>query len=221
MFPEMRTVKSLLILSACGLLISSHGFGEEATVEKSSSSGHGYLFVRLVGASDEVIVSFDFTNQDNGLVVKVNSTECKPAGPNSRICMVVASPGRYFWSKYDSEYLVRLEKSRIQDPPIIRDEPGSAGDTFEIIAGAINYVGDWEMSIRSGNVEQRSLTGAAADVTMVRRWSVDMRQNPETLQKLFEVFPDYANRFGIYLSMMGKKAISLQEFLKIVEQNPE
>ncbi len=160
MIAEMRTVKSLFILSICGLLFSSHGFGEELTVEKSSSSGHGYLFVRL-------------------------------------------------------------ERSRIQDPAIIRDEPGSASDTFEIIAGAINYVGDWEMNIRSGNVEQRSLTGAPADVTMVRRWSVDTRQNSETLQKLFEVFPDYANRFGIYLSMMGKKAISLKEFLKIVEQNAE
>ena len=209
------------MLGICGFLISSHGYGDELAVELSLTSGYGYLFVRLVGASDRMDVRFNFTNQDNGYVVKVNSAECESSGANARTCMVVASPGRYFWSKYESEVRVRLEKSRIQDPPINRDKPGSAADTFEIMAGAINYIGDWEMKIRSGNVDQRSISSTPENVTMVRRWSIDTQQNTATLQGLFVDYPDYANRYGIYLSMMGKKAVSLQEFLKIIEQNSE
>jgi hypothetical protein len=112
-----------------------------------------------------------------------------------------------------------MERSQTQDPAIIRDEPSSAGDTFEIVAGSINYVGDWEMNISSGNVEQRSLSSGPSGVTQVRRWSVDTRQNTDTLQRLFEIFPGHTERYGIHLSMMGKQAISLQEFLKLVEQN--
>jgi hypothetical protein len=214
-------VKPLFILCICGLLISPQGFSEEPVAENSLTSGLGYLFVRLVGASDQVIVKFEFTNQDNGFVVKVNSAECEPGGPKSRLCMVVASPGRYFWSKHEAEFRMRMERSQFQDPAITRDQPGSASDTFEIVAGSINYVGDWEMRISSGDVEQRSLSGGPSGVAMVRRWSVDTRQNPNTLQRLFEVFPNQTGQFGVYLSMMGKKAISLQEFLKIVEQNAE
>jgi hypothetical protein len=57
--------------------------------------------------------------------------------------------------------------------------------------------------------------------TVTRRWSVDIRQNKKTPGRLFEEFPGYANRYEIYLSMMGKKAISLREFLSIVEEHSE
>jgi hypothetical protein len=221
MFSTQLKANSLLILCIYGLLFSSRGFGAEPVLENNSSSGLGYLFVRLVGANDQLVVEFEFTNQDNGFVVKVDSTECESGGSNSRICMVLASPGRYFWSKHEAEYRMRLERSQVQDPAIIRDAPGSASDTFEVVAGAINYIGDWELSISSGNIEQRSLSAGRSGVTQVRRWSIDTRQNNDTLQKLFEIYPDRVNRYDIYLSMMGKQAISLQEFLKLVEQNAE
>jgi len=43
----------------------------------------------------------------------------------------------------------------------------------------------------------------------------------ERFEFTFEEFPGYANRYEIYLSMMGKKAISLREFLSIVEEHSE
>lgn len=115
--------------------------------------------------------------------------------------------GRYFWSKYESEYRIGLEHSTLQDPAIRREAPSSASDTFEIIAGTINYIGDWEMRIRT------------EDFTAHRRWSVEISQNKKTLERLFEHFPEYANQYEIYLSMMGKKAVSLQEFLRIVAEH--
>ncbi len=104
-----------------------------------------------------------------------------------------------------------MEQTLNQDPPIIREVPGSASDTFEIVPGVINYIGDWEMRISAGDVRS----------SVTRRWSVDIRQNTKTLGRLFEEFPDYANRYEIYLSMMGKEAISLREFLSIVQEHSE
>jgi hypothetical protein len=131
------------------------------------------------------------------------------------MCIVISPPGRYFWSKYEAEYRIRMEKSTIQDPPITRERPSTASDTFEIISGVINYIGDWEMRITAGDYFEADDIKSA----VTRRWSVDIRQNKKTLGRLFEEFPGYANRYEIYLSMMGKKAISLREFLSIVEEH--
>jgi len=79
------------------------------------------------------------------------------------MCLIISPAGRYYWSRYESEYRIRFEYSKIQDLPISREAPSSADDTFEIA-------------------------------------------------------PDYANNFDIYLSMMGKEAISLREFLQIVQE---
>jgi len=93
--------------------------------------------------------------------------------------LVILPSGRYFWSKYESEYRIGLEHSTLQDPAIRREAPSSASDTFEIIAGAINYIGDWEMRIRT------------EDFTAHRRWSVEISQNKKR-------WNDYSN---IFLSM--------------------
>ena len=86
-------------------------------------------------------------------------------------------------------------------------------DTFEIVSGAINYVGDWEMRITF------IFTGHADSPTYNNTWSVDIQQNTKSLERLFDLFPEYTARYPISLSMMGKEAISLQDFLKLVETN--
>ena len=199
---------------------SSPGLTEAPRNEILHQSHHGYLLIRIVGAGGEKEARFEFTNQDTGYVVKVRTDSCKSAGPNARMCIAVSPPGRYSWSKYESEYRFRFEHSTIQDPAIRREAPGSASDTFEIVSGVINYVGDWEMRITSGDVSQRS-AGQLAGLSMSRRWSVDISQNTKTLERLFERFPEYTDRYEIYLSMMGKKAISLQEFLEIVQKHSD
>jgi len=207
----------LAILSLCGLLISSPGLAEEPVYGALLQAGHGYLLIRVTGADGERVERFEFTNQDTGYVVTMRTNVCKPAGPRARMCIVISPPGRYFWSKYEVEYRIRMEKSKIQDPPITREGPSTASDTFEIVSGVINYIGDWEMRITAGDYYK------AEDInsTVTRRWSIDIRQNTKTLGRLFEEFPGYTNRYEIYLSMMGKKAISLREFLDIVQEHSE
>jgi len=202
------------MLLACCLLISFRALAEEPEAGPVLQAEHGYLFVRIVGANNERNPRYEFTNQGSGHVVKINTTSCRQAGPKARICVAEAKPGRYFWSKYESGHRLRMENSKFQDPPIIRDKPGSASDTFEIVPGVINYVGDWRMNMSAGNLESSD----TAPMAVQRRWSIDIKSNPETLQRLFADFPEYTSSYHISLSMMGKKAVSLQEFLEVVEK---
>jgi len=41
---------------------------------------------------------------------------------------------------------------------------------------------------------------------------------PLSAQRLFTDFPEYTSRYHISLSMIGKKALSLQEYLKLVDK---
>ena len=75
---------------------------------------------------------------------------------------------------------------------------------------AINYIGDWEMKKNAVSYSTMS---------MRHQFKVDVVQNANTLKKIYTVFPDEANRNDLYLSMMGKQAISIEEFLRIVNQN--
>ena len=111
----------------------------------------------------------------------------------------------------------------MQDPAITRKEPSSASDTFEIVPDAINYVGDWEPHIKAGDIGLKSGVdiNSGAAVLVDRRWSLKTKQNPKTLSRILELFPEYASRYEIYLSMMGKKAISLQDFMKIMQERSE
>lgn len=201
-------------LWACCLLASFPVLAAEPGTAPVLQAGHGFLMVRIIGANNEQNPRFEFTNQGSADVVKVNTTLCKRAGPKARICVLEAKPGRYFWSKYESGHRVRMEDSRYQDPPIIREKPGSASDTFEIVAGVINYIGDWHMVMSAGNIDLTDM----APLAVQRRWSVDIKSSPQTLQRLFTDFPEYTSKYHIFLSMMGKKALSLQEFLELVEK---
>jgi hypothetical protein len=203
-----RPVAGLLL---CGLFVSLPAVAEELNQVAPIQPSHGYLLIRIAGASGERIERFEFTNQETGYVVTMRTDVCKPAGPRARMCIVISPPGRYFWSKYEVEYRIGMEPSLNQDPPIIREAPGSTSDTFEIAPGVINYIGDWEMRISAGDVRN----------SVTRRWSVDIRQNTKTLGRLLEEFPDYSNRYDIYLSMMVREAISLREFLSIVQEHSE
>ncbi len=181
----------------------------------SSAGGHGYLLVRVNGLSTEKKAWFDFTHNETGYVVSLTEAECEPIGTNSKMCIVIAPPGRYFWSKYESKVYFRFELSTVQEPIIRREEPGSATDTFEIAPGVINYIGDWEMHLSSGDFSDAS--GQHASTVSSRRWKIDIQQQMNSLAMVFDIFPEFAARYEISLSMMGKEAIPLAEFIEIMQ----
>jgi hypothetical protein len=199
-----QTFRRLAVFYLCSVFLAAPTLAAEPTHGLVLLKNHGYLLIRFVASSGERITRFDITNVDTGEVVRTNPDLCRSAGANAWMCLEGVPRGRYFWSKYASEHRVGLEFSRNQDPVIEQKQPSSASDTFQIVAGVINYAGDWDISITSEGLS--------------RRYSVDIEQNIKTLQRLFERYPDYANTYEIYLSMMGREAISFVEFQKIVEQ---
>jgi hypothetical protein len=116
--------------------------------------------------------------------------------------------GRYFWSKFEPDYRIGAAPAKVFfHRPFGQNAPSSASDTFEIVPGVINYVGDWTIRITEEGLS--------------RKWSVKVNSNVKTLERLVDRYPEYTNRYEIYLSMMGKKAISLLEFQKIVEEHSD
>ncbi len=171
----------------------------------------GHLVIRIKEIDSEAVARIDLQNVDTGELVKVRTGKCKSAGIDSRICLVPAAPGRYFWSRFEIEYKLRGAASQLEVPGVRRTQPGSADDSVEVVANVINYVGDWELvNIRPWH-----------EPLDMREYSVEIHQVPETLQLIFERFPDAAGEYEIYLSMLGKSAISLRDFLKLVEKQSE
>lgn len=176
----------------------------------AQDSGLGYIAVRLTNATPERIAKFEWTNHESGFVVKVESSECEPAGADARMCLVAATPGRYYWSRYQTISRFRMEDSLVQEPPMVREGPDSPSDTFEVVPAAINYIGDWEM---------KKNAVAYSTMSMRHQFKVDVVQNASSLPRIYKLFPDIAGRHELYLSMMGKQAISVEQFLEIVNQN--
>ena len=173
------TIRFSTFLYLYCLSASDLSLAEKSRYEIADQLDHGYLLIRILASSSEKIARFEFTSYGTGYVVKIRPDACESTGSNARICLVILPSGRYFWSKYESEYRIGLEHSTIQYPAIRREAPSSASDTVEIIAGAINYIGDWEMWIWT------------EDFTAHRRWSVEFSQNKKR-------WNDYSN---IFLSM--------------------
>ena len=145
------------------------------------------------------------TNPDTGYVIKTNSRMYKSAGLNAWMCLVAVSEGRYFVSEYTPRVGDHFGGVWWNLEPIRLEAPSSTSNTFEIAPGVINYVGDWTMQSQW----RRQKLEMEPDVNF------DMK----TLERLIDRYPEYANRYDIYLAMMGKKAISLEEFRKIVEEH--
>ena len=193
----------LATLFLCCFLNSISGLADD--------TADGHLLIRINEVHSEAIARIDLTHVDTGAIVKIRSNTCSEGGVNSRVCLVPAPAGRYFWSRFEFVYKLRGAQSYLDGPGLRRTAPGSSHDSVEIIAGAINYIGDWELDdvVKQGALFRR------------QNYSVDIHQNPKTLQLFYERFPDAAAEYEVYLSMLGKSAISLRDFLKLVEQQAE
>ena len=183
----------------CCLFVSSPTLAEESPDEIALQPGYGYVLIRVIFPHEYRIASFEMTNFDTGDVVKTNSRMYKSAGLNAWMCLVAIPKGRYFLSEYR---WVLLRTPRASER-YTQEGPRSASDIFEIVPGVINYAGDWLMRINT------------------RNWNPIISHNIKTVERLIDRYPEYANRYEIYLSMMGKNAISLKEFLKLVKEHSD
>ena len=187
-----------LIVGVCLLILSSPSSADDAALP----DGHGYLVILVETNPRERVRQLFMANVDSDEVTAMNMDDFRAAGSNSWMAVVQAPKGRYYWSLYEPFYGLGVSESRTLNQIHRRSAPSSADDTFEIRDGVINYVGDWRMRIISSR-RNRLEPEITYEVPTLERFAID---NPEV-----------ANSLPIYLSMMGKESISLEELAKILE----
>ena len=112
------------------------------------------------------------------------------------MALVAVPRGRYSLSEYVPRFGIAASEQQQLGRRFRWGPPRSASETFEIVPGVVNYVGDWTMRME-----------------LSRR----APPNPEiafekaTLERYVAQFPGHASRFDLYLSAIGQKALSLGE----------
>jgi len=195
-----QNFKPAAILWLGCLFVSSPNAAEESPNEMALQPGYGYLLIRVICPAGERIARLDMTNLATGAVITTRFDMYKLAGQKAWMAMVAIPEGRYFWSEYEPTYFAGLEQPKLNRGLTRTDVPSST-ETFEIVPGVINYAGDWVMQL-----------------THYKR-NPTIRHKMETVERLVDRYPEYIKRYEIYLSMMGKNAISLKEFLKLVQEH--
>ena len=191
------------------LFVSFPNLADESPDEIALQSGYGYLLIRVSEKQGGRVARLEMKNLDTGDVIKTTSRMYKSAGVNAWMCLVAMPAGRYFWSEYGS-YSSHHRVSDFVQPHLFRREaPRSATEIFEIVPGVINYVGDWVMRI------------ARMQVMGHRMLEADAALDEKTLERLIDRYPEHANRYDIYVSLMGEKAISLKEYRNIVKAHSD
>ena len=204
MLPILRSVIPALTLGIGCLSFS----GPILADEEQLPPDHGYMLIRLKLASGERVGLLRMHNVDTDHIVTIRQESFKKAGLNGWIALVAMPNGRYFYSDFLPTY--GPQDSAVKTFP--RSAPGSASDTFEVVSGVVNYVGDWRMR----NEMQ-------IDASLRRHSSFRRQLNPivelsnSTLERYVTQFPDYSGKYEIYLSAMGKKAVPLDELVKPIE----
>lgn len=192
----LRQVVFILVFASGCMLFPGNNLADEAQLPLD----HGYMLIRVKLALRERVVVLEMSDVDRKHVIRIHADSFEPAGMNAWMALVAMPIGRYFWSAYEPIFGTGLEVGQDLNQRHRRSAPGSPGDTFEIVSAAINYVGDWEMRVIS------SQQGRLDPV---------IEFDKSTLERYLEQYPEHANRYEIYLSVMGKEAISLVELAKI------
>jgi hypothetical protein len=187
-----------LMAGVCLLILSSPGFADDAALP----DGYGYLVILVETNPRERVRQLFMAKVESDEVTALNMEDFRAAGSNSWMAVAQAPKGRYYWSVYEPFYGLGVSESRTLNQIHRRSAPSSADDTFEIKDGVINYIGDWRMRVATSQ-RFRLEPEITYDVPTLERFAID---NPEL-----------ANSLPIYLSMMGKESISLEELAKILE----
>ena len=188
------------------LMVSSPALPDELTGEADLPPDHGYMLIHVDVNQRERINVFSITDVDTGHEVKTRRKSYKSVGVNAWMALVAVPSGRYYWSEYEAIANSSVEGFRNLDSLFGRNAPSSADDTFEIVSGVVNYIGDWRMHLVSANR---------------RRIDSIISYETSTLQRFVEEYPELANKHQVYVSMMGKAAISLDELVKIMNSRSE
>ena len=149
---------------------------------------------------------FSFKEVDTKYEVKTRMKSFRSAGVNAWMALVAVPSGRYFWSEYEAIASSSVEASRNLDSLYGRSAPSTGDDSFEIASGVVNYVGNWRMRVVSSNR---------------RRIDPIISYETSTLQRYVEEYPEIAIKHQVYVSMMGKAAMSLDELVKIMNSRSE
>jgi hypothetical protein len=189
-----------LVSTSAGICILFSGaiLADEAPLQ----SDQGYMLIRISLNKGERIGTLAMSNVDTNEVVRSRTKSFVVSGPNAWMALVAMPSGRYYWSEYETTLGSSTDSARNSSQMYRRNLPGSASDTFEIVPGVVNYAGDWTMRVVAS-----------------QRGQLDpiIEYDKSTLERYLAQYPEYANKYEIYLSVMGKAAISLQELAKITE----
>ena len=202
MLPILRRVIFALILGNGCLFFSSPSLADEALLP----SEHGYMLICLKLTPRERVDILAMSNVDTNEVIRIRRKSFVPAGVNAWMALVAMPNGRFFMSEYQPMFGVVGEEAQQLNRRHRRTAPGSNSDTFEIVPGVVNYVGDWTMRVE---------TSRRAKLNPIVEF------DKSTLERYVTQYPEYSNRYEIYLSVMGKDAISLDELVKIAEEQSD
>jgi hypothetical protein len=194
------------MLSLACILLTSPALPDEVASDAVLPADHGYMLIRVAVNRKERISIFAFRNVDTNDEVRLRMRSFEAAGASAWMALVAVPSGRYFWSEYAPTFGIGVEDAQEIDQIYSRGAPGDASDSFEIVPAVVNYVGDWKMRVVP---------------TARRRLEPAIQYDTSTLERYVEQYPELAGRYEIYMSMMGKAAISLNELAKILEDQAE
>lgn len=193
----------LACLCACLYLTACASPGDTATPGETLAENNAYVLIRVgmdVNTLSPTVIRdiVVFANADTDGTFNVPARTDKIAGQNASLSLVSAPEGNYFFSRYLSS-----ENTGPMKP--VSKSAVSSGDIFQLRAGYVNYVGDWTIS---QNRSQNS-------------FSVDVWYDLTTVDKAFEFFRQELGSREICVSMRGKQAIPLNDFLAIINRELE
>ena len=199
MYARARQTVICLLIALASLGASTMSFADIEPLP----DGHGYLVILVEMNPRERVRQLFMAEIDSDEVITIRMDDFSAAGSNKWMAVLPAAPGRYYWSLFEPFYGLGVSESRTMNQVHRRSGPNSADDTFEIKAGVINYIGDWRMRIISS-----------------RRFRLEpeITYQMPTLERFATENLELANSLPIYLSMMGKEAISLDELAKMIEE---
>jgi len=198
MLPILRRLLPVMIFGIGCLFFPGAILADEALLP----SDHGYMLIRLKLSSRERVDQFAMSNVDTNEAIRIHTKSFQPAGLNAWIAIVAMPKGRYFLSAYQPRYGIANSEAQILPTMYSRSAPESASDTFEIVPGAVNYVGDWSLRF---------------DASRRVRLSTIVELDKSTLERYVTQYPEHSSKYTIYLSVLGEKAISLDELVKAAE----
>lgn len=156
----------------------------------------GFVLIRLKLSANERVDLLQMSSRDTEQVVGIRGKSFRAAGVHSWLALVAMPRGRYFISEYVPKLGIAASERQLLGTRFRWNTPDSDRETFEIAPGVVNYVGDWTMRI---------------DTSRRAPMNLDIQFDKSTLELYVTQYPEHASKFEIYLSAIGKKAMSLSE----------